>query len=179
MFTYSYMPPRDIKKCSLASLIGFVVGFGFMYISGFVPYSYIFQILGIAVLSVAIFMTTRYMVRKYVYSTMKAGDEDYDFVINEISGKRSKAVCRMNMDEITDFIYSESGKIPEKYAGKNGKDILRFDYCQDFLPGGAYYLYAELREGKVCIKFSPDAKLAGIIESLRPKEYNFESNADE
>lgn len=170
MYSYSYVPPRDIKKCSLLSLIGFIVGFGFIYLSNFLPYATALQIIGIATLAVSIFMTTRYVVRKYVYSTQQAGEGDYDFVINEISGKRSKAVCRINMDEITDFVYSSDGKIPKKYAGKNGKDILRFDYCQDFMPVEAYYLYAVTVEGKICIRFSPDDKLAAIIDSLRPKE---------
>lgn len=171
MYSYSYRPPRDIKKCSLVSMIGFLVGFGLVYVSAFLPYSYIFQILGIAVLAIAIFVTTRYIVRSYVYSIQKAGENDYDFVVNEISGKRSKAVCRINMDEITDFVYSENGKTPLKYSGKSGRDILRFDYCQDFLPGKAHYLYAHLREGKICVRFSPDEKLTQTIESLRPREY--------
>lgn len=175
MYSYSYMPPRDIKKCSFVSLAGFIVGFGCVYVSNFMPYATVFQIAGLAVLAISIFLTTRYVVRKYAYSTQKAGEGDYDLVINEISGKRSKAVCRINMDEITDFIYSSEGRLPAKCAGKHGKDILRFDYCQDIMPKDAYYLYAELREGKVCIKFSPDTKLAEIIESLRPKDLSFEN----
>ncbi|MBQ7783716.1 MAG: hypothetical protein IJZ89_03715 [Clostridia bacterium] len=179
MYSYSYVPPRDIKKCSLVSLVGFILGFGLIYVSNFLPYATVLQIIGIAVLAVSIFMTTRYVVRRYVYSTQQAGEGDYDLVINEISGKNSKAVCRINMDEITDFIYSADGKIPEKYAGKNGKDILRFDYCQDFMPKDAYYLYATLREGKVCIKFSPDRKLADIIGVLRPKDYDFAARSED
>ncbi|MEE0969181.1 MAG: hypothetical protein U0M06_07435 [Clostridia bacterium] len=176
MYSYSYNPPRDLKKCSTFPFAGSLVGFGFMYISTFMPYPFLFQALGFAALSIAILMTVRYLVRRYVYSIQKSGDNDYDFTVHEISGKTSKAVCRISMDEISDFIYSHDGKIPLPYRGKNGRDILRFDYCQDFMPKNAYYLYANLKEGKVCIKFSPDSKLAEIIESLRPKEYDFKKS---
>ncbi|MBQ8004903.1 MAG: hypothetical protein IJ303_01145 [Clostridia bacterium] len=170
MFSYSYMPPRDIKKCSGISLCGLLIGFGMIYCSNFLPYSTAFQILGIALLSIAIFLTTRYVVKKYVYSIQKAGEGDYDFVVNEVNGKRSVVACRINIDEIEDFIYSADGKMPGKYSGKTGKAILRYNYCQDIFPLDAYYLYANIREGRVCIKFSPDKKLAEIIESLRTKE---------
>ncbi len=182
LYSYSYMPIRDIKKCSFVSLSGLIVGFGLLYASNLIPYATLLQVIGIAVLSIAVFMTTRYMVRRYVYSIVEAGEGSYDFVVNEISGNRSKAVCRIAMDEITDFVYSENGKTPQKYAGKNGKDILRFDYCQDFMPKDSHYLYAHLREGKVSIRFSPDKKLVDIIETLRPREYdpvNGEANKPE
>ena len=143
-----------------------------MYLANVLPYATFLQVIGIAVLAITIFLTTRFVVRSYVYSTQEICEGDYDFVVNEITGKRSRPVCRINADEITDFIYSPDGKIPAKYAGKNGKDILRYDYCQDIMPKDAYYLYAHLREGKVCIKFSPDAHLAEIIEALRPKSFS-------
>ena len=172
MYSYSYVPQRDIKKCSLIPLIGFILGFGFMYFANIIPYATFLQVIGIGVLAITIFLTTRFVVKSYVYSTQEIGEGDYDFVVNEISGRKSRAVLRINADEITDFIYSPDGKVPSKYAGKNGKDILRYDYCQDFMPKDAYYLYASLREGKVCIKFSPDTHLAEIIEVLRPKNFS-------
>ena len=180
MYSYSYVPPRDVKKSALVSLVGFVLGFLLVALSNVLPYApTVLQIIGIAVLAVSIFFTARYVVRSYVYSTLQIGEGDYVLVINEVSGKSSKAVCRINADEITDFIYSEDGKLPKKYTGKNGKDILRFDYCQNFMPKDAYYLYATLKEGKACIKFSPDKHLAEIIETLRPKDYSAPSDNTE
>lgn len=176
MYSYSYVPQRDIRKCSLIPLIGFILGFGFMYFANIIPYATFLQVIGIGVLAITIFLTTRFVVKSYVYSTQEIGEGDYDFVVNEITGKKSRTVCRINADEITDFIYSPDGKVPSKYASKNGKDILRYDYCQDFMPKDAYYLYASLREGKVCIKFSPDTHMAEIIETLRPKDYSVPEN---
>lgn len=166
MFDYSFSPLRDIKKCSLIPLLGFLLGFGFVYASNLLPYSTVFQVIGLGILTIAIFFATRFLIKSYVYSTREAGNGDYDFVVNEISGKRSRVVCRISTDDITDFIYSPNGKVPEKYSGKAGRDILRYDYCQDFMPKDAYYLYAHLKEGKVCIKFSPDEKMAEIIKAL-------------
>jgi len=178
MYEYYYMPSRDIKKCSLVPLIAFILGFFLMYLSNVLSYAYIYQMVGFLAIAIAIFLTTRYIVRKYAYSTQKIGEGDYDFVVNEVSGNRSKVVCRINMDEITDFVYSENGKVPTAYAGKNGKDILTFDYCQDIMPHPAYYLYALLREGKVCVKFSPDDKMVSILESLCPKAYDLGRNVE-
>ena len=178
MYSYSYMPMRDLKKCSFLPFVSSVCGFGLMVMSRILPFPFVFQTIGIALIALAIFTTTRYLVRRYAYSVQKAGEGDYDFVVNEISGKNSRVVCRINMDEISDFVYSADGKVPEKYEGKRGKDILRFDYCQDIRPIDAYYLYASLREGKVCVKFSPDKKMADIIEKLMPREYDFEKKTE-
>ena len=117
MYSYSYVPPRDVKKSALVSLVGFVLGFLLVALSNVLPYApTVLQIIGIAVLAVSIFFTARYVVRSYVYSTLQIGEGDYDLVINEVSGKSSKAVCRINADEITDFIYSEDGKLPNDSA---------------------------------------------------------------
>ncbi len=166
MYSYTYIPPRNIKKNSLFSLSGFAVGACFMYASSYLPYAFVLQIIGITFIALSIFMTTRYLIRKYVYCIQKITDGDYDFAVNEINGDKTKTVCRINADEITDFIYSKDGKVPLKYKGKNGRDILRFDYCPEPLPSDAYYLFAELREGKICIKLSPDKRLADTIQAL-------------
>ena len=169
MFTYSYVPPRDVKKASAVVIACFAVGIGLVYSASFIHVlPYLFQTIGIAVLAVDIFLTTRYIVRRYAYSIVKVGDGDYDFVVNQIQGKKSTVVCRINADEITDFFKSES-KLPEKYRKGDGKRIVRFDYCQNMFGDEAYYIFAEINEGKVGVKFSPDEKLAGIIELLRPK----------
>ena len=131
--------------------LGFVLGFGLVCASGSLPFPFVFQCIGIAFVTVGIFTATRYLVKKYVYSTQKIGEGDYDFVVNEVNGRNSKVVCRINADEITDLIYSSDGKTPPKYRGKNGKDIMGFDYCQNIKPESAYYLYANIREGKVCV----------------------------
>ncbi len=169
MYSYTYSPPRNVKKCSGMSLAGFAVGFGLMYASTYLPYPFIFQIFGVAFIAIGIFMTTRYIVRRYVYSVQKVSECDYDFSINEVVGSRSKTVCRISTDEIMDLVYSNDGKTPVKYRGKAGKDIIVYDYCQDFLPGDCYYLYADIREGRICIKFSPDERLVKTVETLRPK----------
>ena len=172
MYSYSYTPPRDGKKSAVVTFSGFLVGFLFLYISGLLPMPVIYQIIGICIISLSIFVGTRYLVKHYVYSVVKVGDNDYDFVVNEVSGgKKSVPVCRINMDDITDFVKSEGGKVPGQYAGKSGRDILRFNYCQDIVPKESYYLYATIREGRVALRISPDEKLKTIIKSLMPKIY--------
>ena len=108
MYTYSYMPQRNAKKASFIVTVCFLLGFGLMYFANFVSYRYILQILGIAAFAIGIFMTTRYIIRRYAYSIQKSGDGDYDFVVNQVQGKRSTVVCRVNMDEICAF-YPDDG----------------------------------------------------------------------
>lgn len=176
MFTYSYVPPRDGKKASAVVTACFAVGIGLVYSASFIPVlPYLFQTLGIAVLAIGIFLTTRYIIRRYAYSVVKIGEGDYDFVVNQIQGKKSTVVCRINADEITDF-FEFDGTLPAKYKNGDGKRIVRFDYCQNIFGDKAYYIFAEINEGKVGVKFAPDEKLVDIIQSLRPKTYENEDN---
>ena len=156
------MPQRNAKKASFIVTVCFLLGFGLMYFANFVSYRYILQILGIAAFAIGIFMTTRYIIRRYAYSIQKSGDGDYDFVVNQVQGKRSTVVCRVNMDEICAFY-------PDDGTRKPPKGVVKYDYCQN-PSDGAYFIEAELREGNAVVRFSPDGKMAEIIESLRPKK---------
>lgn len=170
MYTYSYMPPRDAKKASAVVTACFAAGALLVIGAGSLPkLAYVFQIVGIAFLAVGIFLTTRYIIKKYAYSIVKVGDGDYDLVINEISGKKSTVVCRINADEITDF-FPCGGALPEKYKKGNGKSIPRFDYCQNMSDENSYYIFAEIREGRVGVRISPDRRLVETIEALMPSE---------
>lgn len=166
MYSYSYIPPKDAKKATIIVTACFALGLGLVFFSGLVPYKFVMQIIGIMVLSVGLFTATRYIIRSYAYSITGKSAGDYDLVINQVQGGKSIVVCRVGMDDICDFYCEADGK-------KIEKNIARYDYCQNIGEKNAYFIIAELQEGKFAIRFAPDEKMVDIIESLRKKNNEF------
>ncbi len=162
MYEYSFIPEGKNKYAQLLCLLGFAAGLGFFYTANLLSPPFIYQTLGVCFLVLAIFMATRYLVKQYAYSTTDRGLEGYDLVINEINGKKSTVVCRISIDEITDFLPAHR---------KTGKELRRdkplcFNYCPEMFPKGAYYVKASLPEGVALIKFCPDEKMIKILKTL-------------
>ena len=49
-------------------------------------------------LTVALLITARYLVRRYIYRFVETDDGGFDFVVLERSGKRTVCVCRVSID---------------------------------------------------------------------------------
>ncbi len=162
MYEYSFIPEQKNKYAQFLCMLGFAVGLGFFYAANLFDPPYLYQTVGICFLVLAIFMATRYVVKQYAYSTTDRGMAGYDLVINEVGAKKSTVVCRISIDEITDFLPAEHG---------TGKKLRRdkpvcYNYCPEIFPRGAYFIRASLPEGTALIKFSPDEKMVGILNTL-------------
>lgn len=115
-------------------------------------------------LTVALLVTVRYLLRRYVYRFKETESGGFDFVVWEISGKRTVCVCRVSVDSFRALTQEEKGKHPRPH----------YDWSAG--PGGSAYLLT-IRDGdegfdregeEIVIRFSPDRDMAAMIEySLR------------
>ncbi len=116
-------------------------------------------------LTAALLITTRYLVRRYVYRFAETEDGGFDFVVLERSGKRTLCVCRVSTDSFRAIAREERGKRVRP----------TYDWSTD-LGGRAYLLTMTDGEGRffddgeeIVIRFSPDQAMVAMIEySLRP-----------
>lgn len=170
MYSYTYTPNKQNKYALFLSFAHFFAGFALLYLSKLLPSPFIMQIISVALLSVGILLTTRFCVRKYVYSIIKTED-GYDFAVNEIQGKKSTPVCRFAFDNVTGFDEAtKKGTFPPS-ARKRG--VSRYDYCPDLFSNGAYILLFSLPEGPGAVKICPDGRMIASIKSLMPKADRF------
>ena len=162
MYEYSFIPQQKNKYAQFLCILGFGVGLGFFYAANLFNPPYLYQTVGVCFLVLAIFMATRYVVKQYAYSTTDRGMAGYDLVINEVGAKKSTVVCRIAIDEITEFVPAGKGV---------GRKLRRdkpfcYNYCSEIFSRDAYFVKASLPEGVALIKFCPDEKMVGILNTL-------------
>ena len=171
MYTYQYIPQRKNQVASVYIMVSFIAGVCLMMASNRLPYSSVFQIVSIGILTVGVFLTTRYITRAFAYSIKKSGD-GYDFAVNELQGKKTTVVCRIGTEEIVDFFKAdEKGRLPSELKQKYGGIKQHYDYCRDMQPSDAYYIVTGSEDGETVIRISPDERLVTTIEALRPKSF--------
>ena len=121
------------------------------------PYGLIWHFAALFSLTVALLVTVRYLVRRYVYRIVATEDGGFDFVVLEISGKRTVCVCRVSTDSFRAIVREEKGK----------RIRLTYDWSTDL--GTRAYLLTLTDGEEITVRFSPDREMAAMIEySLRP-----------
>ena len=121
------------------------------------PYDLIWHFAALFSLTVALLVTVRYLVRRYVYRIVATEDGGFDFVVLEISGKRTVCVCRVSTDSFRAIVREEKGK----------RIRPTYDWSTDL--GTRAYLLTLTDGEEITVRFSPDREMAAMIEySLRP-----------
>lgn len=119
------------------------------------PYPLVWHCAAMFLLTGALLVTVRYLVKRYVYRITETDDGDFDFVVLEISGKRTVCVCRVSVDCFRAFAPVE----------KNKRVETTYNWCVE--PHAAGYLLTLVDgEEQVTVRFSPDAVMAAMIETV-------------
>lgn len=137
-----------------------------MILSKFAPaYSLVWHFAAMLSLTGAMLLTVRYLVRRYIYRLVETDEGDFDFVVLEISGKRTVCVCRLSVSCLCAL------SRVDKRAGR-----VRPDYDWTVMPGHDAYLLT-LRDGggnffeageEIVVRISPDSTMAAMLAySLR------------
>ncbi len=134
------------------------------------------EVLGLVVLSFAILVAGRYLLKDFVYMLGETEDGDCEFTVIEVQGKRRTAVCRIALSEIDGaFVETpeERGAIKERL-----RETKRYDYCPDLLPYRSLYLLFSDRDRAVSVRIEPDEKMEELIlrlsDSLRARRMDGE-----
>ena len=124
-------------------------------VSNFLPYPALYQLLAVILLTVAVLMIVRYLLRDYVYAIhADESGEVREFVIVEVMGKKQSVVCRVSLADVdnmlprADFLKSERRRQMEIYR-----------YVSEMFPENAFYLEIANEEKRFFVEVLADRTL--------------------
>ena len=144
-----YIPERNNQKISgliLVCLIGGFLLLAFTSVLKGLPFRWVLQLMGIGLLSGAIYLYTAYITRAFVYRVMVREDGERDLLIDEIRRKSRTTVCRISLSGIRRVEQIPSGDREKMSALK--KELRKAGYRQytydtSFLPSSVCFLLAD------------------------------------
>ncbi len=155
---YSFTPKRTNNNAKLLSFVLLLSsGLIFMASSFCGIYRGMIQTLALCMLTVGIFITTRFCLKNFTY-IIEEYDGGYDFIVNEVQGKRIFTVCRLSLNILMTCVPSENEKSLELKAKPH-------NYCVDIRPSDAYILIFRDIDNDIAVKITPDETLLKIFKS--------------
>lgn len=142
-----YKPKKELKNTYTVSLIFVVCGVICILFAPITVVRAVFQLAGIACLTVGIFVFTRYAQQDFLYTVSPDEGGAYDISVNKIFGKRSVLVCKLALDTCVAFERKRDGG-----DGAHGKAARRYNYVSNLSPTEVYYFYfRESEDGELCM----------------------------
>jgi hypothetical protein len=163
---YEFMPTvKKIREkivmsvCLLLSSLAYGV-------SNFLPYPVLYQLFAVILLTVAVLMIVRYLLRDYVYAIhADENGEACELVIVEVVGKKQTVVCRLPLSDV-------KGMLPRaaflKSEDRRQAEIYR--YVSEMLPENAFYLEISSEEKRFYVEILADRTLEGLISSRHEQD---------
>lgn len=160
---YEYTPKRKNANALTVSILLLIAGFTLFALPSVlpIPMKGIWQLIGMLLVGLAIFVSTRYLLKTYRYAVRQAHDGGYDLVVTECQGRRRDVVCRLLLTNL-------SGLRPYDKAAKDAYRGQRIhNYCIDLFPRDAYLFFFDDwdKEGNpstLLILISPDDRLLSL-----------------
>lgn len=169
MKLYEYTPQKNVKK--LGTVTGLLLlGAGILIlIEKLMPdlsTPWMFQLLAVGMLMLCIFITTRYIMKSYVYAIV---DEDgsVDLTVTEIQGRHVITVCRVSLSGLESVVVAYKGDPASDNPVKNkirADKRKSFNYCSDFFDEKYICIFSNEGGEAIAIKLSWDERLEKIIE---------------
>ncbi len=135
-------------------------------VSNFLPYPALYQFLAVILLTVAVLMIVRYLLRDYVYAIhADENGEASELVIVEIVGKKQTVVCRVSLADVDNmlpraaFLKSELRRQTEIYR-----------YVSEMFPENAFYLEISNEEKQYVVEVLADRTLENLISSRQKQD---------
>ena len=166
MKIYELCPPKNIKRLtSIISVLLFGGALIMIFPSFFsaLPFRWAFQIIGMTMLGVGIFLSTRFVMKSYVYR-IESTDGRTDLTVTEIQGKSTTTVCRLSISGIESVIVAEgadASKSASKRAQNEGRKI--FNYCADIKNDKMLCVFATECGEPLLIKLAFDGELQALL----------------
>lgn len=169
MKLYEFTPKKNVNKLGLITGI-LIIGaaailLATVLLSG-IPYRWIAQLTGIGMLTAGVFITSRYIMKSYVYAVIPSDDGSEDFTVTEIQGRHTITVCRIGMSGV------ESVHVVNKSDAEKRKELKdkikadkrkKFNYCADFLEQKYICILCEECGERFAINLSWDQSLEELF----------------
>ena len=175
---YEWLPTKNNKKAMnliLLFLSGAALLFAFTSLFGEMPFRWAFQLTALCFLTVAIFLTTRYVMKSFLYRIFEGDRGGFDLTVTELTsgGKRRVTVCRVGLSEVNRVILldaADGGESAAKWRAvkKEGKKI--FDYAADLDPARSIVVYLRESGEELILRLSYDKTLYDILLEKERRE---------
>ena len=172
MKIYQVTPKKDMRRLNMLSsvlFIGAAILLGATFVFGDIPFKWAFQLIGIVMLTIAVFYFTRYIKRNFVYALEKT-DAGVDFTVTEINGRHIITVCRISTDNVIDvYTASANDSLQKKEAIAKAKANNRkfFNYSVDMFGEQYVFLLADECGESVSVKLSYDEQLLALLKAKK------------
>lgn len=157
---YEYMPKANngkMKGICTGLFAGAVVLFGASGLKDVFPMPWLMQFVSICMLTVAIMLMGRYLLRYYLYRVEQTRD-GVDFTVDEITRRGRVTVCRLSLGALISI-----SRWDEEHKPPKGKKI--YNYCVDARPAESWLLTFADGDDMLYIRFSPDDKMRVMFEN--------------
>ena len=157
---YEFIPQRKEKTAKVVCFVMYLLSIVLFAMSNleFISYSGIIQSLSFVILTAAILMTGKYLLKTYIYTLY-----DGEFIIEESTRGRKVTVCRLELSKLI--------KCEEWTADfKPPRRAKIYFYCVDMSPKDSYLLTFndspfDVGNEKLYIRISPDSRMISAFEA--------------
>ncbi len=166
---YEYHPKRENNKAIHLVFLMLIGGFLLLALTTAMPslpFRWVFQLIGIACLGVAVYAYTRYIARRFSYAVVQNADGTYDLTVTEHQRRSRVTVCRLSLDGIERVERVE-------YADRARRDALKkefqegkrkiFYYTVNLMPSSVCYVIATECGEPITVVIEADEKLMAML----------------
>lgn len=148
-----------------------------------VPFRWVFQLIALGMMTGAIFFTTRYVTKLFIYRLENDSEGEVDLTVTEAAsnGRRRVTVCRVGLSGVRACVVCDLSESDGKSVQAKIKASKRklFDYCPDLGPAKSIYLTVEEGGEELILRLSYDEKLFSILSGAVRSEPLENGEADE
>ena len=175
---YQWIPQKSNKTAQRAILIlllGAILLFGFTAIFPNLAYRWVYQMIGLGMLTAVLFLVTRYVTRTYIYQIRGKDGEEQDLEILECSanGRKQITVCRISLfglRSLTLLDLSDGGKSESFLAACKQEKKKIYNYCVDLQPQRSCLLLCDESGEELWIRLNYEPGLWEILSRFSPMD---------
>ena len=155
---HQYIPEGKRTGMKIVCLVLFGVGAALFFLPAAIqnlPYQGLYQTAGVAVITAAIVLMGRFLLRHYLYRIGDDG-EGVDLVVDELSRRGRYTVCRLSLSGLVRAeAWSAESRPPR------GKKL--YNYCVDVMPQDSWILEFEDGDDRIFLRLTPDETMKRML----------------
>ena len=127
---------------------------------------WMFQLLAVGMLMLAVFITARYIMKGYVYAIVEEENEKL-LTVTEIQGRHTITVCRLALSGLETVVIVPKG---DKSADMSVKERIRsekrksYNYCSDLFEEKYICVFSCESGESIAVKLSWDGKMEKLLD---------------
>ena len=178
---YEFIPKRTNNKARNSVMLLFFGSFALLFLTtaqNGLPFRWALQLIAVALLTVSIFLTTRYLTKIYVYR-IESSERGADLVVLEAgrNGRKRTTVCRIALSGISRrYLVDASDATSDKSKEIKKQGLSVYDYRPDLNPQKSILIIANEGGEELGIRLAYDKTLYGL---LAPQNEKAEDETDE